>query len=57
MEQPVIEIEHTGKPRRRLSDEVAEKVARDTETYPGFADRHLAALMTILDREGSDYAS
>ena len=48
---------HTGQPLRRLSDEVAEKVARDTETYPDFADRHLAALMTILDREGSDYAT
>ena len=37
--------------------EIAEKTAREIETYPGHADRHFAELKAILDQEGSDYAS
>ena len=47
----------TGRPLRVLSDEVAEKTAREIEDYPGQADRHLAELKALLDAEGSDYAS
>ena len=47
----------TGQPMRVLSDEIAEKVAHEIETYPGQAERHLAELMAILDEEGSTYAS
>lgn len=46
----------TGRPLRVLSDEVAEKTAREIETYPGQAERHMAELKAILDEEGSDYA-
>ena len=47
----------TGRALRILSDEVAEKVAFQNDNYQGFAERHLENLMTILDKEGSDYAS
>ena len=47
----------TGKKLRVMSDELAEKVAREIETYPGQADRHLEEIKLILDSEGSDYAS
>ncbi|QFT79460.1 Decarboxylase NovR [Roseovarius sp. THAF27] len=47
----------TGQPLRVLSDEVAEKTAREMEDYPEQGDRHLAELMAILDAEGSDYAA
>ena len=47
----------TGAPLRVLSDEVAEKTARELEDYPGQADRHLAELKALLDREGDDYAA
>jgi ribulose-5-phosphate 4-epimerase/fuculose-1-phosphate aldolase len=45
----------TGKPLRVLSHEVAEKTAKSLENYPDQAERHLADLKEILDREGSDY--
>jgi ribulose-5-phosphate 4-epimerase/fuculose-1-phosphate aldolase len=47
----------TQRPLRVLSDEIAEKTAREIETYPGQANRHLAELKAILDAEGSDYAN
>lgn len=47
----------TGQTLRVLSDEVAEKTARELETYPEQGDRHLAELMSILDEEGSTYAT
>ena len=47
----------TGRPLRVLSDEIAEKTAREIETYPGQAERHMAELKAILDEEGSNYAS
>jgi len=45
----------TGQPLRVLSDEVAEKTAREIEEYPSQADRHFDDLKIILDRDGSDY--
>ncbi|HGG04927.1 MAG TPA: hypothetical protein ENK28_05660 [Aliiroseovarius sp.] len=47
----------TGRKLRIMSDELAEKVAREIETYPEQDVRHLAELKAILDSEGSDYAS
>ncbi len=47
----------TGRELRVLSDEIAEKTAREIETYPEQADRHFAELKAILDEDGADYAS
>ncbi|MDK3017738.1 class II aldolase and adducin N-terminal domain-containing protein [Pseudodonghicola flavimaris] len=47
----------TGQPLRVLSDEIAEKTARELEAYPEQDERHLAELKAILDEEGSTYAS
>ncbi len=47
----------TGQPLRILSDEIAEKTARELDDYPGQAARHLAEIRAVLDSEGSDYAS
>lgn len=46
----------TGQKLRVLSDEIAEKTARELEEYPDQAERHLAELKAILDDEGSNYA-
>ena len=46
----------TGKPLRRLSDEVARTVARQIDEYPlAAAARHLEELKAILDEEGSNF--
>ena len=47
----------TGQPLRVLSDKIAEKTAKELDDYPDQAKQHLCELMTILDGEGSDYAS
>lgn len=47
----------TGQPLRVLSDEVAEKTARELESYPEQDVRHLEELKSILNEEGSNYAS
>jgi ribulose-5-phosphate 4-epimerase/fuculose-1-phosphate aldolase len=47
----------TGQPLDILSDEVAEKTAREIEEYPGGDHHHLDELKAILDEEGSDYAT
>lgn len=47
----------TGQPLRVLPDEIAEKTAREIETYPEQDIRHLAEIRAVLDLEGSDYAS
>jgi ribulose-5-phosphate 4-epimerase/fuculose-1-phosphate aldolase len=47
----------TGLPLRVMSDELAEKVAVETETYAGFDVNHLSELKAILDEDGSNYAS
>ena len=46
----------TGRKVKMLSDEVAEKTAREIEEYPGQADCHFSELKIILDDEGSGYA-
>ena len=46
----------TGRPLRVLPDAVAEKTAREWETYPGFAEAHLRELRAILDEDGDGYA-
>jgi len=46
----------TGQPLSVLSDEIAEKTARELEDYPEQDERHLAELKAILDDEGSNYA-
>ena len=47
----------TGRPLRILPDDIAERTAREMEEYPGQSERHLSALKTILDEEGSNYAT
>ncbi len=47
----------TGQPLRVLDDEIAEKTAKELETYPDQSERHLAELKALLDEEGSAYAS
>ncbi len=47
----------TGRQLRILSDEIAEKTAREWEDYPDQSGAHLSELKAILDDEGSDYAS
>jgi ribulose-5-phosphate 4-epimerase/fuculose-1-phosphate aldolase len=47
----------TGRPLRRLSDEIAAKVADESDHYPGQAERHLAELKAILDEEEPVYRS
>lgn len=46
----------TGRPLRVLSDEIAEKTARELEDYPGQAEAHLREIRAILDEEGEAYA-
>ena len=47
----------TGRPLRVMPDEIAEKTAREWESYPGFADFHLAEIKSMLDEDGANYAS
>ena len=46
----------TGMPLRVLSDEIAEKTARELENYPEQDERHFLELKALLDEEGSNYA-
>jgi ribulose-5-phosphate 4-epimerase/fuculose-1-phosphate aldolase len=46
----------TGRPLRLLPDEIAERTAREWESYPGFADAHLRELRAILDDQDPSYA-
>ena len=52
-----IQALQTGVPLRILPDIIARRVALETENYHSFAEHHLKNLMTILDKEGSDYAN
>jgi ribulose-5-phosphate 4-epimerase/fuculose-1-phosphate aldolase len=45
----------TGRALNIASDAVAEKTAQQWEDYPGFADKHLAAIRSILDAQEPDY--
>lgn len=47
----------TGAELAVLSDEIAEKTARELEEYPEQDTRHLAELKAILDSEDSNYAT
>ena len=55
--QTYVRALQTGKPLRLMPAETAERVARDLERYPGQAERHLAEIKSLLDEEGSSYAS
>lgn len=46
----------TGQKLRYLSEEVAEKTAREWEDYPGAADMHLREIKAMLDKDAPDYA-
>lgn len=45
----------TGRPLRMLSDEIAERTAREWEDYPDLAGKFLSEIRAILDAEGADY--
>jgi len=45
----------TGRSLRILSDDVASKVAQEIEEYPDAAERHLADLKTLLQRQEPDF--
>jgi ribulose-5-phosphate 4-epimerase/fuculose-1-phosphate aldolase len=45
----------TGRPLRVLSDEIAEKTAREMDDYPDQAERHLSELKAILDEQEPAY--
>ena len=47
----------TGKPLRIISDEIAEKVARQIDNFSGDDSNHFNEIKLILDKEGSDYAA
>lgn len=47
----------TGQPLRVLPHDIAEKTAKEIESYPEQDVRHLKELKTLLDIEGSDYAT
>ena len=53
--QNYITVLSTGKSASILSDEVAEKTARQWQEYSGFAESHLREVREILDREEPDY--
>lgn len=46
----------TGRALRVLSEDVAERTAREWEDYPGFAEAHLREIRAILDEEEPGYA-
>ena len=45
----------TGRELNVASETVAEKTAQQWEDYPGFADKHLAAIREVLDEDEPDY--
>jgi ribulose-5-phosphate 4-epimerase/fuculose-1-phosphate aldolase len=45
----------TGRPLRVLSDDIAEKTARELDDYPDQAESHLAEIKAILDEEEPAY--
>ena len=46
----------TGQALRVVPDELARRVAQESEDYDGFAEAHFAELKTILDAGEPDYA-
>ena len=55
--QTYISALSTGRKLSVLSDDIAEKTARQWEDYSGFAESHLREVREILDREEPDYKS
>lgn len=51
-----IQALQTGQKLRYLPEEIAEKTAREWESYPGFADLHLREIKAMLDQDAPDYA-
>ncbi|MCG3267692.1 class II aldolase and adducin N-terminal domain-containing protein [Yoonia sp. I 8.24] len=47
----------TGQKLRVLSDEIAEKTAKELDAYPGQAEAHLAEIRAILDDEKNTYTN
>ena len=47
----------TGRALRILSDDIAEKTARELDDYPGQASQHLDEIKRLLDGENADYAN
>ena len=47
----------SGWPLRILPHEIAERIARDVESFPELAYRNFTELKTILDEEGSRYST
>lgn len=47
----------TGQELRILSDEIAEKTAKELEEYPDQSERYLTELKAILDSENDPYAN
>ncbi len=47
----------TGMELKVLSNEIAEKTARQWESYENYAVKHLTAIRSVLDEEGEDYKS
>ena len=50
-----VRVLSTGRPFRIMPPEVAELTAQQWESYQGFAENHLAAIMALLDREAPDF--
>jgi ribulose-5-phosphate 4-epimerase/fuculose-1-phosphate aldolase len=46
-----------NRPLRLVADAVAQDLADQTAVFDAYADKHLAAIMRVLDREQPDYAS
>ena len=53
--QTLIGAYQTGKSLAIVSDEVAEKTAKQWEASSKFADYHFSELIEILDKEEPDY--
>ena len=53
--ETVVTAYMTGRPLRVLSDEIAEKTAREIEAYPDQGVRHFAEIRALLDAEEPDY--
>jgi ribulose-5-phosphate 4-epimerase/fuculose-1-phosphate aldolase len=52
-----IAVLSTGRKASVLSDEVAEKTARQWENYDGFSEAFLREVREVLDRDEPDYRS
>ena len=55
--QTLIGAYQTGKKLRVVSDEIAEKTAKQWQGFCGSANHHFGELMAILDKEEPDYKS